>query len=811
MKKEGIKIPVTLKVILGYSTIIAIALYSIWFVYGQIESLSKSIETNNEDRLRHLRVGEIATNLFAAESMSRDIIQNQKNDSLAPFERKIDTVHHLIHQLRNNYENEEMNVALDSFDLLLTQKKLNLKELLELRENAYTESYYAKVISQLQKLDYNFEDENYEWQLRNHDPRVRRAIIGLIEYSKENRKEELTQKTADSLINSLKSVLNNLERQERRIMQTINEKENELLENDRFLSSQLQEIRYKIEQEEIHKGMANVLYSKNLVERTSTVIIILGVVSVIAMLFFVTMIFYDIHRSQTYRKQLEEAKNYSEGLLRNREQIMNTVTHDLRSPLNSVIGYTDLLEKTPLTPQQKQYLKNLKTSSDYILNLVNDLLDISKLNSGKISTKNHRFNLKAVIQNAAKTVFPENNPKKLKLTITTHPEFERDIISDSFRIHQVLANLISNAYKFTPKGEIEITADYTPKNNQPRMEIAVKDTGIGISKALQKEVFMEFSQVQREDGLKHEGFGLGLSISTKIVHLLGGEISLKSEIGKGATFTVSLPFEFAAEIGPSHTPPPINDRLPITEQAQILIIDDDPVQLALTTEVIKPTGIGTDSVSSVKQALLAIEKKQYALILTDIQMPERDGFEFLKLLKLSKNYSQIPVIAISGRTDLPHQEYFQAGFSGHLVKPFHPDTLYELLESYFEITRQLPPAEERTLSVKNGLYDLSDLHYFTDGDTASMQMIVKTFIENSRENITSINSWISKKNSDQISLIIHKMLPMYRQLKIQQVIPLMERLEQKEIPLDELPQTLQVLTENIEHILNALEAEVSMS
>lgn len=809
MKKEGLKIPVTLKVILGYSAIIILAVYSIWFVYGQIESLSQSIETNNEDRLRHLRIGEIATNLFAAESMSRDIIQNQKNDSLAPFEKKIDTIHHLIHQLRNNYENVEMNVALDSFDLLLTQKNLNLKELLELRENAYTESYYAKVISQLQKLDHNFEDENYEWQLRNHDPRVRRAIIGLIEYSKENRKGELTQKTADSLINSLKNVLNSLERQERRIMQTIKEKENELLENDRFLSSQLQDIRYKIEQEEINKGMANVLYSKNLVERTSTVIVILGIISVVTMLFFVTMIFYDIHRSQTYRKQLEEAKNYSESLLRHREQIMNTVTHDLRSPLNSVIGYTDLLEKTPLTHQQKQYLKNLKTSSDYILNLVNDLLDISKLNSGKISTQNHRFNLQAVIQNAAKTVIPENNPKKIKLTVTTHPEFERDIISDSFRIHQVLANLISNAYKFTPQGEIKITADYVPKNNRPRMAIAVQDTGIGISKALQKEVFREFSQVQREDGLKHEGFGLGLSISKKIVQLLGGEISLKSEIDKGSTFTVTLPFEFATDQQAPQTPPPATTRQPITEQAQILIIDDDPVQLALTSEILKPTGIATDCVTSVDQALMALDKKPYALILTDIQMPQRDGFNFLQVVQQSKNHAQLPVIAISGRTDLDHQEYLNAGFSGHLVKPFRPDSLYELLENYFEITHPLPNPEEASLSGNNELYDLSDLYYFTDGDTASLQMIVKTFIENSRENLVTIQSCLSENNTTQISAIIHKMLPMYRQLKIQQVIPLMERLEQDKIPLDDLPITIQALSEKIYHVLNTLEAEVS--
>lgn len=151
MKKKKFKIPVTLKVVLGYGLIIALAVYSIWFIYGQIETLSKSIEISNENRLRYMQVGEIAANLFVAESISRDIIQNQKNDSLPVFERKIDTINHIISKLKTNYQSEEMHKALDSFNGLLTQKNLNLKELLKLRQEASTESYYAKVISQLKK------------------------------------------------------------------------------------------------------------------------------------------------------------------------------------------------------------------------------------------------------------------------------------------------------------------------------------------------------------------------------------------------------------------------------------------------------------------------------------------------------------------------------------------------------------------------------------------------------------------------------------------------------------------------------------
>ena len=808
MKKKKFKIPVTLKVVLGYGLIIALAVYSIWFIYGQIETLSKSIEISNENRLRYMQVGEIAANLFVAESISRDIIQNQKNDSLPVFERKIDTINHIISKLKTNYQSEEMHKALDSFSGLLTQKNLNLKELLELRQEASTESYYAKVISQLKKIDYNFEDENYEWQLRNHDPGVRKAIIGLIEYSKQNREGELTQKTADSLINSMKNVLNSLERQERRILQTINEKENELLENDQILSAQLQNIRHRIEQEEINKGVADVLHSKNLLESTSSVIAILGIVSILTMLVFVTMIFYDIHRSQKYRKQLEAAKNYSESLLRNREQIMNTVTHDLRSPLNTVIGYSSLLEKTPLNNQQAQYLKNLKTSSDYILNLVNDLLDISKLNSGTIRTEKIRFNLHTVVENAVKTVIPENDTKNLKITIAIDKVFDTDILSDAFRIQQVLTNLLSNAYKFTEQGEIKVAASHISKNSKNLMVIEVSDTGIGISKSLQNDIFLEFSQVYREGQKKNEGFGLGLAISKKIVMLLGGEITLQSEEHKGSVFTVTLPFDFVENnIDKKSGIQEANGLVPV-EEARILIVDDDSTQRTLTSEVVSHIGINNDSASGVDEALTFLKKHKYSMVLTDIQMPVKDGFEFLKFIKTSKNHKQIPVIAISGKTDLSHQEFLNSGFSGHLLKPYTPDTLNNLLKEYFNIKTSVATGEVQPSPHANGFYDLSDLHYFTDGDNNSLRLIVKTFVENSRENLATIRLHSEEQNHEKISVVIHKMLPMFRQLKINKVIPVMEKLEHNQVPSSEMTSTVDKLSNAIDEILEMIVAEV---
>lgn len=805
MKKN--KVPVTLKVIIGYLLIIALALYSIWFVYEQIETLSKNAKEGGENSSRLILMSEIASNLFIAEGISRDIIQNQKNDEFPRFEKQIDTVNIIIYELKDIYEGEEIKRELDSFNSLLGQKTLNLKELLELRENATTESYYSKVIRQLQRIDYSFEDENYEWQLRNHDPSVRRAIIGLIEYSKENRANELTQKTSDSLINSLKKVLNSLERQERRIMQSINEKENELLENDRVISNQLQVIRSKIEQEEILIGLSQVNKSQDLLQKSSTTVSILGIISVITMLVFVTLIFYDTNKSQKYRKELENAKNISESLLKSREQIMATVTHDLRSPLNNVIGYSSLLENTPLNFQQSQYLKNLKYSSDYILKLVNELLDLSKLEAGKMQVEKMRFNLVDLINNTLKSVIPENDSKKIKITTNISNDFNTDIISDTFRIQQVLTNLITNAYKFTKKGSITIEATYKSSGKTPVLIIKIIDTGIGIPKEIQAEVFQEFSQFNQNNNNRNTGFGLGLAISKKIVTLLGGNIYLDSEEEKGTAFTVEIPFEFA-EPTSENTVISTEKAIPKVSKNKVLVIDDDISQLTLTTEVLKLTGITIESSSDPKEALDKIKTTLYDMIITDIQMPEMDGFEILREVKKITSYQQVPVIAISGKTDVTHDHFLNFGFSEHLTKPYKPEALYEVIKKYFEIEQTPIKPILADFHKTEELYNLSDIYLFTEGDQQSLRLILSTFIENTKENMVEISSHLSEKNLDKIGTIAHKMLPMFRQMRIENAIPILEKMELKEIPIDLLQLELEDLKTIVKKTLNLMKEEI---
>lgn len=805
---KNTKRSINLKVVFGYLLISAIAVIAVWFIYGQIVTISETSDRGNLNNQKLFLVSEAATNLYVAESISRDIIQNQNASELPRFKSQIDTIQSIIDSLKGLSFNTEIGIEIDSINKLLHLKSKNIEELLVLRQEATTESYYTKVIDNLQEIDDVFEDENYEYQLRNLRPEAREAIIGLIEYSKQSRAEELTQRTADSLVNALKFVLNNLEAQERSMMLSINEKENELLENDRIISNQLRDLRAAIEQEEIQKSIDQVNESQAFLENTSLIIGGLGIVSVLTILIFGIMIFKDTSKSQRYRQELEASKNYTESLLKSREQIMAAVTHDLRSPLNTVIGYSDLLNNSELTEKQKHYLENLRTSSDYILRLVNDLLDLSKLEAGKMNVSNVRFRLSSIIEESIKNAIPQGNEKELKIQVQIDEKLKGDIVSDPFRLQQILTNLISNAYKFTEKGEIRVSASIKKIKKVPNMlYIKVHDTGIGISKEQQKTVFNEFSQANKDIEKLYGGYGLGLAITKKLVTLLNGGIFMESKLKVGSTFTFYLPIEFSKnntslEVKAKEKHP----EKPSFKGKNILVVDDESAQLTLTSEILKGIGATVETALSASQALKKVKQNEFDFILTDIQMPEMNGFEFLNHIKSDKATSGIPVIALSGNTDLSPAEFTAKGFHAKLTKPYKAQDLFSVLKNNTTIHFK----EERKTTTSTKLYDLEDIHLFTEGDSKSLKVILQAFIQSSKINVSYLEEALHSENIEAVSTTAHKMLPMVRQLKINSCIPYLKKLEHisyKELALiqKEFPE----FNKKLKLVLSELEQEIT--
>jgi len=492
--------------------------------------------------------------------------------------------------------------------------------------------------------------------------------------------------------------------------------------------------------------------------------------------------------------------------MQRREQFMSTITHDLRSPLNTVIGYTELMKKSGLNTKQEHYLGHLQKSSEFILHLVNDLLDLSKLEAGKMGVEKLPFNPKNLLEETLYNTIPENDKKGLKLTVIAPEDTDCTVTSDPFRIKQILSNLITNAYKFTETGGITATISMKREIEDIYfLTISIKDTGIGISKLKQEEIFEEFSQENNQIEKKFGGTGLGLAIVKRITGLLKGSVKLKSEPGKGSEFTVHIPVVKVTK------KVEIPLEIDITDfdlsGKNILVVDDESSQLALARELIKSVGMNCDTAANGEEALTKLESKSYHLIVTDIQMPKMDGFNLMKTIKINPKFSEIPVIAVSGRTNVTAESYLKAGFSGNLLKPYRPGELLLKIGEILKVKLENKNVHSRSYASNSKNYSLDEIILFAGADQKALDTILNAFIDSNKINLKEIVFAQKRNDIERAAQIAHRMLPMFKQLKAGKIIGKLEQLEHKEYEI--LPEDkTSCLVEEIEVLLTDLQKEI---
>lgn len=771
---KNTKRSVTFKIIAGYILAGIIAITAFKVIYQQITAYTQITEIKNHNNEKLFLVGETITGLYEAESLARNIIQTSDVVKFKAYKKKIDTILMKINKV-SKISDKLQSQKIDNIKLLIDSKINNLTALIKIYEERKEKGIYETVINRLELENKNYTYKNdQKIRFKKYDPRTRKALINLLEYTKVDNDRRLTTLTIDSLASSIKKILVELEAKDNKYKEEISYKENELLKNDQIISKQLRDILTAIDVNERKQYLERLEASNEVINNTADIILIIASVSFLVAILFLFLITKDVSKSQKYRNELEEEKSYTEKLLTTRESLINTVTHDLRSPLNTVIGYSDLLEKTTLDTKQKHYLDHLKKSSDYILHLVNDLLDLSKLEAGKMVIEELPFIPKELIENTITSVIPVNDKKKLKINVFTSLELNNTYLSDPFRIKQILINLLHNAYKFTDCGSITINS-YIEEGDLPQKQliIAITDTGIGINDEQQSRIFNEFSQGDATTEKKYGGFGLGLAITKKIITLLDGDITLKSEVNSGSEFTICIPIHDSSLIIPE-TESTTKIQTKFSNQ-KVLIVDDDPSQLALTSEVVSLAGLAYDICNDGVEALKLLLHHKYNLILTDIQMPKMNGFELIENIKNNETLSKIPVIALSGRTNVSPQEYNNAGFTDSLQKPYAPQELINRIARIINVDAMHIEATNSSASKKE--YSLSDLMLFAQGDTESLNAILDTFYTGTSDNINDLKQILKEKRFNQIKSVAHKMLPMFKQIKAKKIIPILQELE----------------------------------
>ena len=399
------------------------------------------------------------------------------------------------------------------------------------------------------------------------------------------------------------------------------------------------------------------------------------------------------HSEQEYRKSLEQ-KNIALQLAVQRETKANlakreflfNMSHDIRTPMNAIIGFTALAQ-THIDDrgQVEDYLKKISVSSQHLLSLINDVLDMSRIESGKVTLEAKPVHLPELVHELRDIIQAVVSKKDLSLTLDTVGVENEDIIADPLRLEQILINVLANAVKFTPDGG-QISLWIVQKDTAPAgyadFEFHIKDNGIGMSEEFQKHIFEQFARERTSTVSKIQGTGLGMAITKSLVDMMGGRITVKSEQGKGSEFTISLRFP----IGEAKTGqmPPAAKASAFTGK-KLLVVEDNELNLEIASTLLKEAGFEVDTAENGKLAVEKVEAAsagRYDLILMDIQMPEMDGYEATRRIRALPDAKKaaLPIVAMTANAfEDDRKNALHAGMNGHIAKPLDIQKLFQVL------------------------------------------------------------------------------------------------------------------------------------
>lgn len=768
-----------LKILLSYLVIGALAVVVSYFMYSEYKNYLASTEGSESEKI--IETGSLINDVYETDSFSRFALLTKKQEDFDTYIENSDLLYRKIENLKTLVP-DTYKIQLDSVKSLLILKRDNIEELRFLKLIIEQDNTLDDILREFKNMDRKMGALYLEDFIKNPnrlDRKERKIYLDYLEYANKVSRADTTVNgmTLDSMLTISRGIVLKAKRDQFQTSKELREKENQLIQNELDVSFQLRKIITDLDNELSLNSLYEEQERAASEERTTYILQLAAIIGALVMVLFSYIIVTDFFKAEKFKKGLQREKQYSEDLLKSREQLMATVSHDLKTPLNTIVGYTELFTHTPLSEKQNNYAKQIAASAHFISKMADDLLDFSKLEAGKLLIEKIPFSLENLLHQIAKASKDLHIQKPVDLHLFIDESLHEKVFeSDPLRIQQIINNLVSNAYKFTEKGRIQITANLLKMKGQKyKVEIAVTDSGIGISKEKQQLIFKEFTQAEKDTFQKFGGSGLGLAISKKIALLLEGSLKVESVLGEGSTFYFTLPLQLSAKQEILQNKP---TRVSLKSSLTALIFDDDSAMLALLKELFGRMDIAAHGFQEFKD-FKSNGEINFDFVLTDIEMPTHTGFEIIEAFQNGEitAFNKQPVIAMTGTQKYSKEEYLQKGFSDLLQKPFSKNQLIAALSPLFlnKIEASLPELEVFK-NPTNEIFDLSFMNSFLSSEE-SLNEVLNIFFQQTEQDVKQIDTAIQNFDCELLGNTAHRMLTMCRQLGAKRVNPILETME----------------------------------
>lgn len=803
------------KVITGYILLVSVLLFSIVYIYGKMEALTGDDSAETLIKQRHRQMNHMVFCLYQSEIYAQSVSSGRVKE-LPRYRKALGEALETADSLRLLLNDSLQHLRLDTLSMLLLSKERNLYDVLAGTKEL--SGLHKSSIEQIRRQqDTLLQIKRVQRDTLVHQntytmPRKKRTVfkriaevfvpdktdtMTVVNVTSELRSDTLYQdyNPADTLVSILSNIEVQLQEHREQAQRGLQKKNERLLANGLAISNKVNSVLQAIEQEEqkyIQQRQAEITAM-----RSQSAITLATIAAAAILLSCILLIFIgrDISRSNHYRAALEKAKEKAEHLLQAREKMMLTITHDIKAPAGTIIGYIDLLARLISDKRQRFYLDNMRNSTTHLLNLIKSLLDFYRLDSNRMEIEQVPFNPAQLFSEITTGFQPQATQKGLELQCYLEELTDKlFLLGDPLHIRQITENLLSNALKFTQKGSVSIHVSY----KAGELIFMVIDTGQGISEEEQQRIFREFTRLSNAQG--EEGFGLGLSITQKMVALLKGNIQVTSKVNKGTTFRVSLPMPVADTATTEALVKKMPDGFISTtktnaKEMRLLVIDDDPLQIEMLATVLRKAHFDVTCCNQPDELFTFMEHESFNALLTDIQMPALNGFDLVKEIhvRFPAQAENMPIIALTAREDITAESLARHGFSGYIRKPFTGEelinTLVHILSPDIALDNSVNPMAENQPKAETGkAVNLATLTAFSEGDQEASLKIIQTFLHETEQSCKNLSQALQQHNLQIITGIAHRLLPLFTMIEAVHLLDSLKWIEKQRNTLpDEAP------------------------